>query len=390
MQKLYYNDDREITARIGEDGEVHEMGERVLIAMSGGVDSSVAAYRMLEAGLCCIGANMRLRREAGPGASRSCCADRDAEDAAQAAAQLGIPFEILDYRAEFQAQVVDKFIRVYEAGGTPNPCIDCNRSLKFDRLLRDAEARGCHAVATGHYARVERDGPSGRWLLKKAVDAGKDQSYFLYGLTQYQLAHVRFPLGGMEKRQVRELAGELGLVNAGKRDSQDICFVPDGDHVAFMERCSGRAYPPGDFLDLEGRVVGRHKGAVRYTLGQRKGLGLAMDEPVYVCGKDMAANTVTVGPESALYAREALVEELNWISVEGLSAPLRVGAKTRSRQREQCAEIRPEAPGRVRLVFDRPQRAVTPGQAAVFYDGDTVVGGGTITEVPRGREEART
>lgn len=341
-----------------------------LVAMSGGVDSSVAAYLMLEEGFRCLGVNMRLHQDAGA-----------EQEAARAAERLGVPFEVLDYGAAFQTCVVDRFIQVYEAGGTPNPCVDCNRFLKFGCLLRDAEARGYSHVATGHYARVERDGRSGRWLLKKALDEGKDQSYFLYTLTPEQLAHVRFPLGGMEKRQVRELAERLGLANAGKRDSQDICFVPDGDYAAFMERGAGRAYPAGDFLDLEGRVVGRHKGAVRYTLGQRKGLGLAMNEPVYVCGKDMDANTVTVGPESALYAREALAEELNWIAVEALDAPLRVMAKTRSRQREQPAWITPEADGRVRIVFDQPQRAVTPGQAAVFYDGETVVGGGTIAEV---------
>ena len=351
-----------------------------LIAMSGGVDSSAAAYLMLEAGYRCMGANMRLHQDAEAGLERfrACRTRRDMEDAACVAEQLGIPFEILVYSGEFQKRVVDRFVQVYEAGGTPNPCVDCTRFLTFGRLLRDAEARGYRCVATGHYARIERDGDSGRWLLKKALDAGKDQTYFLYTLTQEQLARTRFPLGGLEKRQVRALAERLGLASAEKRESQDICFVPDGDYAAFLERSAGKPYPAGDFLDLEGRVVGRHKGAVRYTLGQRKGLGLAMGEPVYVCGKDMAANTVTVGPESALYAREALAEDLNWISIEALNAPMRVAAKARSRQKEQPAWIYPEAGGRVRMVFDQPQRAVTPGQAAVFYDGDAVVGGGTI------------
>jgi len=354
-----------------------------LIAMSGGVDSSVAAYLALEAGYRCLGANMLLYRDAGAGPEcpQPCQARREGEDAAGAAAQLGIPFETLAYTGDFRDRVVDKFIRVYEAGGTPNPCVDCNRFLKFGCLLRDARARGLDYVVTGHYARVQYDKTSRRYLLKKALDAGRDQSYFLYTLTQEQLAHVRFPLGGMEKRQVRALAKKLGLANAGKHDSQDICFVPDGDYAAFMERTAGKVYAPGDFLDLDGNVVGRHRGAVRYTLGQRKGLGLSMGEPVYVCGKSMTENTVTVGPESALYAREVLVEDLNWIAIETLSAPLRVGAKTRSRQIEQAAELRPEAGGRVRIVFEEPQRAVTPGQAAVFYDGDVVAGGGTIAEV---------
>jgi len=352
-----------------------------LIAMSGGVDSSVAAYLTLEAGCRCLGVNMLLHQGADAGPERSCQTRRDGEDAARAAAQLGIPFETLAYTEDFRDRVVNKFIRVYEEGGTPNPCVDCNRFLKFGCLLRDARARGLDCVVTGHYARVQYDETARRYLLKKALDAGRDQSYFLYTLTQDQLAHIQFPLGGMEKRQVRALAEKLGLANAKKHDSQDICFVPDGDYAAFMERARGLAYPPGDFLDQEGRVVGRHRGAVRYTLGQRKGLGLSMGEPVYVCGKNMAENTVTVGPESALFAREVLVEDLNWIAVETLSAPLRVGAKTRSRQAEQAAEIWPEAGGRVRIVFDQPQRAVTPGQAAVFYDGDVVVGGGTIAEV---------
>lgn len=351
-----------------------EEHKSALIAMSGGVDSSVAAYLMLEAGFRCQGATMRLLPSDD---------GRNAADAEAVCRRLGIPFSALDLAREFEEAVIQKFVRVYQDGGTPNPCVDCNRRMKFSRLMEAADEAGLCCVATGHYARVERDPETGRRLLKKALDLQKDQSYFLYTLTQAQLARVQFPLGGMEKRQVRELAERLGLANAEKRDSQDICFVPDGDYGAFLERSAGKAYPPGDFLDLEGRVVGRHRGAVRCTLGQRKGLGLAMGAPVYVCGKDMERNTVTVGPESALYAREVWVEDLNWISVEGPEAPLRAGVKTRSRQAEQAAELFPEAGGRVRVVFDRPQRAVTPGQAAVFYDGDAVLGGGTITEAPK-------
>lgn len=342
-----------------------------LVAMSGGVDSSAAAYLTLAAGFRCQGATMRLlRRDDG----------RDAADAEAVCRRLGIPFMVLELAEAFEEAVIEPFVRDYRAGRTPNPCVVCNRRMKFARLLEAADAAGLASVATGHYARTERAGDTGRWLLKKALDAGKDQSYFLYALTQEQLARAFFPLGGMEKRQVRELAERLDFANARRRDSQDICFIPGGDYGAFIEARDGGACPAGDFLDREGRVVGRHRGAVRYTLGQRKGLGLAMGEPVYVCGKDMDANTVTVGPESALYAREALVEDLNWIAVEGLSAPLRVEVKARSRQREQPAWISPEAGGRVRIVFDQPQRAVTPGQAAVFYDGELVVGGGTIAE----------
>ena len=349
----------------------------VLIAMSGGVDSSAAAYLMQAGGFRCQGATMRLL-ESDDG--------RNAADAESVCRRLGIPFMTLDMAREFREDVIEKFVRVYRAGGTPNPCVDCNRRMKFSRLMEAADGAGLHYVATGHYARVGRDAGTGRQLLKKALDAGKDQSYFLYTLTQSQLSRVQFPLGGMEKRQVRELAERLGFVNARRRDSQDICFIPGGDYGAFIESWTGEAFPAGDFLDREGRAVGRHRGAIRYTLGQRKGLGLSMGEPVYVCGKDMSANTVTVGPESALFVREILVEDLNWIAIEGLDSPLRVGAKTRSRQAEQAAEIFPESGGRVRVVFDRPQRAVTPGQAAVFYGGDAVVGGGTIVEAGTEKE----
>ena len=352
----------------------------VLIAMSGGVDSTVAACLLQRDGWRCQGANMHLQGDAGPGPDgrEACGAQRDAEDAAAAAAMLGMPFEVLDLAGVFQREVIDKFIRVYQEGGTPNPCIDCNRRLKFGYFLQAAEARGLRSMATGHYARVAYDPERGRWLLRKALDASRDQSYVLYMLTQEQLARLQLPLGELTKGQVREIAEKEGFVNARKHDSQDICFVPDGDYAAFIQRQTGAPLPPGDFLDLEGRTVGRHRGAVRYTLGQRKGLGLAMGAPVYVCGKDMRANTVTVGPEAALYSRRVRVEDLNWIAIDGLTGPLRVKAKTRYRQAEQWAELRP-AEGGVLLEFDQPQRAVTPGQAAVFYDGDAVVGGGTIT-----------
>lgn len=351
-----------------------------LIAMSGGVDSSVAAHLMLTAGYRCVGATMHLHWQGGGGLDRqrTCCTRRDIEEAGEIAAQLGIPFEILAYSQEFQEAVIDKFVRVYEAGGTPNPCIDCNRCLKFGRMLRAAEERGLEYVVTGHYARIEYDGERGRYLLKKALHQEKDQSYVLYMLDQYQLAHIQFPLGNMEKRKVRALAERLGFANAEKQDSQDICFVPSGDYGAFLEEYKGEAYPEGAFLDQTGREVGRHRGAVRYTLGQRKGLGLAMGAPVYVCGKNMKENTVTVGPEEALYTRSIHAADMNWIPFDVPEAPLRVTAKTRYRQREQTATAYPEENGGVRVEFDQPQRAVTPGQALVLYDGELVVGGGTI------------
>ena len=355
-----------------------------LIAMSGGVDSSVAAWLMLQRGYRCEGTTMRLYRNEDIGLSQfhTCCSQRDIDDAGEVAFQLDIPYEVLDFTLDFKEQIIGKFIRTYEAGGTPNPCIDCNRFMKFDKLLQFAEKRGLEYIVTGHYARIEQDAATGRYLLKKARDAGKDQSYVLYMLTQEQLKRTQFPLGDKTKAEVRALAERLGFCNARKHDSQDICFVPGGDYVSFMEQYTGKHYPEGDFLDRDGRVVGRHRGAVRYTLGQRKGLNLAMGAPVYVCGKNMETNTVTVGSEEALYSKTLLAEEMNWISIPRLEQPMRVKAKARYRQTEQWATVYPEGDDSVRLEFDEPQRAVTVGQAAVLYDGDVVLGGGTITEVP--------
>ena len=236
-------------------------------------------------------------------------------------------------------------------------------------------------MVTGHYARIAKDPETGRYLLKKAVDDNKDQTYFLYCLTQEQLSHIRFPLGELTTATAREIAEEQGFVTARKKDSQDICFVPDGDYVSFLKKYTGKSYPAGNYLDLQGNIVGRHEGAVAYTLGQRKGLGIALGAPVYVCDKDMASNTVTVGPNEALYHSSLLANDWNWISIPTLEIPLRVMAKARSRMSEQPATVYPEENGIVRVVFDEPQRALTPGQAIVLYNGDTVIGGGTITTI---------
>ncbi len=353
-----------------------------LIGMSGGVDSSVAALLTQQEGLRCIGATMRLYDNdlLGLERGRTCCSLDDAEDARSVARRLGIPHYVFNFKEDFDRQVIRKFVRSYESGQTPNPCIDCNRFLKFGRLLRRAQELGCAYVVTGHYARIRRDGPQGRYLLYKAADGAKDQTYFLACLSQEQLAHARFPLGALTKEQVRQIAREQGFGNARKHDSQDICFVPDGDYVAFLRRYTGTDYPAGDFLDLDGRVVGRHRGAVAYTLGQRRGLGLAMGAPVYVCAKDMNRNTVTVGPGEALYARELLAGDWSWFPFPALTEPLQVTVKTRHTQLEQPATVYPEPEGRARVVFDAPQRAVTPGQAVVLYQGDLVIGGGTILE----------
>lgn len=350
---------------------------KALIGMSGGVDSSVAAYLTKQEGFQCIGATMKLYAGEEEG---TCCSLSDVEDARSVAFRMGIPFYVFNFSRDFEEQVMDHFVRSYQCGLTPNPCIECNRHLKFERFLHRALELGCEYVVTGHYARIARL-PNGRYCLQKAVDAGKDQTYFLHTLTQEQLAHTRFPLGALTKAQTRAIAAEQGFVNARKRDSQDICFVPDGDYMAFLERYTGEKAVPGDFLDESGRVVGQHRGAAGYTLGQRKGLGLAMGAPVYVCGKDMAANTVTVGPNESLFRRTLIANDWNWMTVEALTEPMRVRAKARSRMTEQPATVYPMENGRARVEFDEPQRAITPGQAIVLYDGDLVVGGGTITEV---------
>ena len=349
-----------------------------LIAMSGGVDSSVAAYLMVQRGYACMGATMRLYRNEDLGRSRfhTCCSQKDIDDAAEVAFRLDIPYEVVDFTFDFKEQIIGKFIRTYEAGGTPNPCIDCNRYMKFRKLLEFADRQGLRYVVTGHYARIVRE--NGRYLLKKALDGSKDQSYVLYDMTQAQLARTLFPMGELTKVQARQIARDQGFLNAAKPDSQDICFIPDGDYVKFMEQYTGKHYPPGPFLDPRDQPVGVHRGAVAYTIGQRRGLGLAMGEPVYVYKKDMESNTVWVGPGSCLYTKKLLADELNWIAFDTFPGEMRLKAKTRYRQAEQWATARLLPEGLLELEFDEPQRAVTAGQAVVLYQGDTVLGGGTI------------
>ena len=346
--------------------------KRAMIAMSGGVDSSVAALLMQQAGYDCAGVTMRLFRAPGMerASQKSCCSDADENDAAYVCWQLGIPFESLCCTKEFEKTVIQNFIREYETGRTPNPCIVCNRCLKFDRLLSLALEKGFDCLVTGHYARITQDRDTGRWQLRKALDGSKDQSYVLFMLSQQQLAHLRFPLGELRKTDTRAIAEKAGLVTASKHESQDICFIPDGDYGAFLERWTGHCDPDGEILDLEGRVVGRHRG-----------LGVAAEQPLYVVAKDMEKHTVTVGPESALYGWELSASDFNWLSIPEPDRPLRVTARTRYRQRENPATVWPLEGSRVRLVFDQPQRAVTPGQAVVLYDGDLVLGGGTIEQV---------
>ena len=359
--------------------------KKALIAMSGGVDSSVAALLMQQKGYECVGATMKLfeNEQAGVKREKTCCSLDDVEDARSVAYRLHMPYYVFNFTANFEKEVMDRFVHAYENGWTPNPCIDCNRYLKFEKLYLRMQEMQMDTIVTGHYARVAYDETSGRYLLKKGLDGSKDQSYVLYNLTQEQLAHTQFPVGELSKHRVREIAEEHGFLNADKPDSQDICFVPDGDYEKFMEDFTGKRYPAGDFLDEAGRKVGTHKGAVRYTIGQRKGLGLAMGAPVYVCAKDMQANTVTVGPEKSLFDRIVYAEEVNWIAIPALTAPLRVTARTRYHQVEQAATVYPAGEDRFRLEFDEPQRAPTPGQAVVLYQGDVVLGGGTIVRVEK-------
>lgn len=350
--------------------------KKALIAMSGGVDSSVAAFLTTLEGYSCVGGTMLLYDFG------DVCGSSAAIGDAQAVAQrLGMPFHVFPLTEQFRECVIDDFVTCYEKGLTPNPCIRCNRHMKFSAFLEKAKELGCDCMVTGHYARIRKDEATGRYLLCKAADSAKDQSYFLYAITQEQLARIRFPLGELTKDQVRVIAAEQGFLNAKKRDSQDICFVPDGDYFAFLRRFTGKAYAPGDFLDASGKKVGTHQGAVAYTLGQRKGLGLAMGQPVYVCGKDMEQNTVTVSTEDALFHKELLATDWFFFPFDQLTQPMRVEAKTRSRMAQQPATVYPETDGTCRVVFDQPQRAITPGQAVVLYDGDIVVGGGTITNV---------
>lgn len=347
---------------------------KVLVAMSGGVDSSVTAFLLKREGYECIGATMRLCTEELIDAPMD---SDDIADARKVCEMLGIPFVAIDSAKEFESIVVRDFVETYKAGETPNPCIACNRCLKFGLLYDKAMEYGCDFIATGHYAQVLR-GEDGSARLAKAVDESKDQSYVLYSLSPEKLEHVLLPLGGMSKAEVREIARENGLVTAHKSDSEDICFIPDGSYLNFLERYADVDSQAGKIVDPEGRQIGTHKGAIAYTVGQRKGLGIGgLKEPYYVCGKDMASNTVVAGPEASLFSMQLTARDWNWC-IPAISGEFRAHVRTRYHQREQAARLALGNDGLMTVVFDEPQRAIAPGQAIVAYEGDVVIGGGTI------------
>ena len=350
--------------------------EKAIIAMSGGVDSSVCGCLTIKQGYECIGATLKLYdKETQVGDTRRQL--DDINDAKSVAEKLGIPHYVFNYRDEFKEKVIIPFINSYKKGETPNPCIECNKYLKFSKLLAKADELGIKYIATGHYAIVEKRS-DGRFVLKKAIDLSKDQSYVLYNLTQEQLSRVIFPLGTLTKTEARQIAEENGFVNAHKSDSQDICFIPDGKYAEFIENYTKEKFSNGDFVDKNGKVLGEHKGIIRYTIGQRKGLGLALPHPMYVLKKDMKNNRVILCDNDDLFTADLDARNVNLIAIDEINEPIRVKAKVRYKQTEQWATVSNNNDGTYHVKFDEPQRAIASGQAVVFYDGDIVVGGGTI------------
>ena len=360
--------------------------KKVVIGMSGGVDSSVAAILLKKQGYDVIGLFMRNWDSSinndilgNPDLNSDICPqEKDYNDALKVCEKIGIPLHRIDFVKEYWDYVFTYFLDELKRGRTPNPDIMCNKYIKFDMFAKEARKLGADYIATGHYAINEYDESRKRYLLKRPADRSKDQTYVLYSLTQNQLAHTLFPIGNLEKSQVREIAEEAGLVNSKKPDSQDICFVPDGDYASFIRAFKGTDSPCGDFVDVNGKILGKHKGIINYTIGQRKGLGIALGKPVYVVSKDIENNKIVIGNEADLYTSELVAEDVNIISQEDIFEPVKITAKTRYSQTEQPATLSKLENGDYKVVFDNPQRAVTKGQAVVFYDGDIVVGGGTI------------
>jgi tRNA-uridine 2-sulfurtransferase len=351
---------------------------RIVVAMSGGVDSSVAAALLAERGHDVIGLSMQLYdHRGGEQTWGTCCTLDDLHDARRVASAIGFPHYIVNFERQFRETVISNFVHEYAAGRTPLPCAHCNSDLKFSTLLERAQGLGAEHVATGHYARLERD-VNGRWLLKRSADPEKDQSYFLFSLTQDQLARAMFPVGVLAKSEVRAQARRLGLMVADKPDSQEICFIPDSDYASFVERKEPAVARAGAIVDERGHQLGTHGGIHRFTVGQRKGLGIASTIPLYVLRIDADAARVTVGPRTALEQTRLTASSVNWIAIDAPPAPVRVAAQIRHRHKPAAGTVRALPDGRAEMIFDEPQPAITPGQAVVFYDADAVVGGGWI------------
>ncbi len=371
--QVRYND-------FGKENRKEEIMEKVLIAMSGGVDSSAAAVILMKMGYEVAGATFKLfdNEDIGIERTKTCCSLEDVLDAKSVADKLGIRHDVFNFGQQFERDVVIPFAEAYKNGETPNPCIECNRSIKFEKFLERASLLDYDYIATGHYARIEKDQTTGRFLLKKGLDQSKDQSYALYTMTQPELARTLFPLGNLKKTEIREIAEAEGFVNARKPDSQDICFVKDGDYAGFLKKTLGVEAVEGDFVDRSGTVLGRHQGIIHYTIGQRKGLGKTFGKPMYVVHIDSESNRVTLGPNEDLFVDSLTAGDINLISIAELTEPMDVTVKTRYKQAEVPATIYPAEDGKVFVKFKEKQRAVTPGQAVVFYQEDSVVGGGKI------------